>query len=220
MSDDERGDYNINKIIHCSKYPGGYSTDYIIPKGIINYPFKKGVVTGIYGLSKIFLDNNGDHPEYNSGCELISLKIDLPYLINSSEECKKFLLASRYLENSFQNFTYNNTTITKNNFNTITKEFIKLIGVNFNPTNVKSALIDFWYDYNNRKYYVEMPINYIQKKEGNDGIMSHPSVQDCHNWFRGDVKFIPYPSKKNITQIPIRYIIGKSMKIDLINYFK
>ena len=224
MSDDESDNYIINEIIHCSKYPGGYATDYIIPDGIINYPLKKGVGTGIYGLSKVFLDDKGgDNPEYEHGCELISLKMDLPYIINTIEECKKFLQANRYLENSFQNLAvkhrYGHTIISEDKFITITKEFINIIGEDFSPDNVQSALMEFWHDYNNRQNYVEMPINYILKKEGNDGIMSHPLVQECHNLTRGDVKFIPYPTKQNITQIPIRYIIGKSMKIDLINYF-
>ena len=224
MSDDEHDEYNVNEIIHCSKYPGGYATDYIIPRGIINYPLKKGIATGIYGLSKIYLDNKGGNPEYAYGCELISLKMELPYLINTSEECQKFLQANRYLENSFQNFVnnrkYDNVVLEDNDFLVLAKEFIKIIGEDFSPTNIKSALIDFWYDYNNRQDYVEMPINYILKKEGNDGIMSHPTVEDCHSWIRGDVKFIPYPSRENISEIPIRYLITNKLKIDLKKYFK
>lgn len=220
MSDDEREEYNINEIMHCSTYPGGYACDYIVPGGTINYPLKKGIASGIYGISQIFLESNGgSFPDDQKGCEFLAVKMELPYIINSIEECKRFLSANKYLDISFQKFvdllTYENIIMEDKDFLKIAEEFISIIKEDFLLTNVKNALNDFWYDYNNRKKYVESPINYILKKEGNDGVMSHPSVEECHNWLMGDVKFIPYLSKENRSSIPIRYIRANNTVIDL-----
>ena len=69
MSDDEREEYNINDIMHCSIYPGGCACDCIVPGSTINYPLKKGIASGIYGISQIFLESNGgSFPDDQTGC--------------------------------------------------------------------------------------------------------------------------------------------------------
>ena len=45
--------------------------------------------------------------------------------------------------------------------------------------------------------------------------MSNPSVEECHNWLMGDVKFITYLSKETRSLIPIRYIKTNNTFIDL-----
>ena len=216
MSDDEREEYNINEIMYC----GGCACDYIVPRGTINYPLKKGIASGIYGISQIFLESNsGSFPDDQKGSEFFSIKMELPYIINSVEECKRFLRANKYLDISFQKFVdlvkYEDSMIEDKDFLEIAEKFISIIKEDFLVTNVKNALNDFWYDYNNRKKYVESPINYILKNEGNDGVMSHPSVEECHNWLMGDVKFIPYLTKENRSSIPVRYIKANNTVIDL-----
>ena len=81
----------------------------------------------------------------------------------------------------------------------------------FNQKNVISALTKFIKDYNEKTTgeQLEMPINYILKEEGFDGVMSAPYLS-CHSWSKGDVKFIDYPTNKIGDKIHVSVFLGRN----------
>ena len=96
------------------------------------------------------------------------LKWNYHMLLIVLRNVKEILRANKYLDISFQKFVdlvkYQDIMIEDTDFLEISQEFINIIKEDFPLTNVKNALQDFWYDYNNRKKYVESPINYILKR--------------------------------------------------------
>ena len=68
--------------------------------------------------------------------------MELPYIINRVEECKRFLSANKYLDISFQKFVdlvkYEDIMIEDKDFLEIAEEFISIIKEDFQITNVKN----------------------------------------------------------------------------------
>ena len=223
MSDENEGDdYTMDQFIHYSPFPGGNASEYIIPKGKIDIT-SHGMGSGIYGLSQQYINKNPPFTTEHS--EPYEFKIQLPYVINDEDECQRYVSASktimRYLQKFRDKENKNQELYTEEKINSIfsdiAQQFIDIIHDpsdlehkwDFEHKNVSKALSEFWYDYNNRTDMVEMPINYILKKEGNDGVISKVGVS-CHSWHKGDVKFIPYPTYKDGDAMPVAIILLRS----------
>jgi len=198
-------DYTMNEIIHNSPFPGGNASEYISPKGRIDIT-SHGMGSGIYGLSREYLlynPANSNHLNY-------VFTIENPYVITTDDNCGKYISASKHVMRIFQYYVDSGQyEISKYEFRKISKEFIDIIDdKGFDIIRVAKSLETFWIDYNTRTDFIEMPINYILKGEGMDGVMSLYTVY-CHSWSKGDVKFIPYPTYTIGDKIPVAIILSR-----------
>jgi hypothetical protein len=212
MDNMESEEYIMNKIIHHSPFPGGNASEYIIPGGKINIT-SHGMGSGIYGLSQFYLSNNPPNTDERS--EQYSFSMDLQYVIMTQEECDRYVSASTTIMELFDNMKQNMLPPDVEIMN-ISKTFVKLMHDpkdikhewDFDVNDVYNSLTKFWIDYKTRQDIIEMPINYILKNEGFDGVMTKPGVT-CHAWNKGDVKFIPYPTYREGDSLPVCIIIGR-----------
>lgn len=212
-SDEESEEYTYGCINHYSEYFGGNASEYIVPKeGDINITSHQ-MGSGIYGISEV-QEQKQNHTK-KDGVDKYVFKMDLPFVIDNQKQCDEYVKASTHLSDNLQQLAIksrkNQSIITtKETFLPIADQFIKEINIKeFNRDTVSTAISSFWYDYWHRDKYVEMPINYILKSEGNDGVMSHPSTE-CHRWNRGDVKFLShYPTGKTGDISPVNFILSR-----------
>lgn len=181
----------MKKIFHHSLYDDGNASEYIIPKGKIDIT-SHGMGSGIYGLSQEYLQKN----KANSNSRCYVFVIENPYIIETNDQSENYITASKTIMRQLQNLSDNSSCFTINDYilNNIAQNFIKIINDTiFTLDEVYKALIKFWIEYNNNKYIVEMPINYILKNYNFDGVISNVNVTS-HSWNKGDVKFIKLPN--------------------------
>jgi hypothetical protein len=175
--------------------------------------------SGIYGLSRQYVNKNP--PGMTQGSSEYTFKIDIPYVIVNEEECERYVSASKTIMRALQDLGKSEKTepiqvVTDDNLREIAREFVAIMhdpsdvdhDWDFDLENVTNALSHFWYDYHTRTDVVEMPINYILKGEGKDGVITQPGVS-CHSWHKGDVKFIPYPTYEVGDSIPVAFLLAR-----------
>lgn len=239
MNEDEENyeenyeEYTYDRLNHYSAYFGGNASEYIVPrKGMINITSHQ-MGSGIYGVSDA---NERKRPHYkDQGVEKYTFKMEQPFVIDTQNECDAYIQASTHLSDNlekmavskrkelnqvaltdiketdvnFQSFI-GEVVLTSENFLHLADNFIRDINIKeFDRMKVAEAIAKFWHDYWHRIGYVEMPINYILRSEGFDGVMSNP-ITECNRWNKGDVKFLPhYPTGKPGDVQPINRILAR-----------
>lgn len=212
INESDYEDYDQNYLYHYSTFYGGNSSEYIIPKtGKIDIT-SHSMGSGIYGLSNNYITRNP--PDLEDGASEYIFKWDLPFIIMNQEECDIYSSSSMNLSRNMEKLKKlankeDNLVITLENMIPIAKQFIQDIKQDFDLNMTAEALLNFWNDYNTRNDFVEMPINYILKAEGNDGVLSHTSTT-CHSWSKGNVKFLEnYPTYKKGDIQPVNNILTR-----------
>lgn len=230
-SDEEHSDNNnsYNTYKHYSPYFGGNASEYIVPKiGTMDIT-SHGMGSGIYCLSQKYVDQNP--PSKNENSNEYTFIIEQPFVILSDEECDNYIRASKQLmseleimrKNSIARVTqvtqvtqYATPTIddfvplAKNFIDNISRESKEFQGTSgWNKSTVSNSLFKFWADYHTRDDMVEMPINYILKGEGFDGVASAYGLS-CHSWSKGNVKFVHYPTYKVGDSVPVKTFLLRS----------
>jgi hypothetical protein len=213
MCDKKIDEIIINKHHHFSEFFGGNASEFIIPRsGKINITSHQ-MGSGIYGLSKAFLEKSP--PNRNENSEEYIFNWGIPYVINNQQELDRYISASTTLAEQLEalrkEFTNNNDTIVSDKiFTLMAEKFIQLIKKNFDQKKVKKSITAFWYDYWNRDKYVEMPINYILRAEGMNGVLSNPKTV-CQSWSKGNVLFLPhYPTYRYGDIQPVNFILANT----------
>lgn len=166
-------------IYHSSSLNGGNSSEYIIPKDKICIT-SHGIGTGIYGLT--YSTNNNEY----------IFNINIPFLLETNDECIHYMEASCYLNNMLEE--------NKNIIEIATYFYNNYYGFK-NIEFITQKLKEFKNDYNNRKDIVMMPINYILLGLGYDGIYSKNTILDTFS--RGNILFTKYPTKNY--KLPVKY---------------
>jgi hypothetical protein len=213
MCDKKIDEMFIDKHYHFSEFFGGTASEFIIPRfGRINITSHQ-MGSGIYGLSEVFIKKSP--PDRNGGSEEYIFNWGLPYLINNQKELDRYISASTTLAEELdflrkKSINNNDMNISNKIFTSMAEKFIQIIEQNFDQKKVENAISTFWYDYWNRDKYVEMPINYILRANGMDGVLSDPKTV-CQSWSKGNVMFLPhYPTYKNGDVQPVNFIITKT----------
>jgi hypothetical protein len=209
--DDE--EYTMDKHVHYSPFRGGNASEYIVPGGKIDIT-SHGMGSGIYGLSQQYIDNHP--PQTTYGSVMYTFKIDLPYVISNDDECDRYVNSSKEIMRQLDSLT-KRWGGQEENIREIASIFVTKMhnpldeekDYDFNVEEVTKSLLRFWKDYHEREDFVEMPINYILKDIGNDGVMSVYGVS-CHSWHKGDVKFMPYPTYEIGDSLPVAYILSRN----------
>lgn len=192
------------EIQHFSCYLGGNASEFIQPKGIINIT-SHGLGSGIYGVTSGYLANNRAIST-NPATEQYTFVIQNPYVLDSNQKCDVYIKSSKFLLNELD-FKLRIAPEKKINITDIAVKFIDQFDISRDLTDtVVFALEKFQYDYNHMSDYVAMPIVYILKELGYDGIVGINSV--CDSWNKGNIKFINYPtmSKGDTTQVKFIFV--------------
>lgn len=212
MNIESEEEYHADLHHHFSPYFGGNASEFIVPKlGKIDIT-SHGMGSGIYGLSNSYISRNT--PDMEEGSSRYTFKLELPYVIVNQEECDRYSSTSMKLSRNMEKLRKKmieepNSIFTIDNMIPIAKEFIKDIQQEFDLDTTATALLDFFNDYYNRNDFVEMPINYILKADGNDGVLSEVRTS-CHSWGKGDVKFLEhYPLYKERDIQPVNNILTR-----------
>lgn len=218
---------------HYSPFIGGNASEYIVAKGKINIT-SHGMGSGIYCLSDSYIKDN---PSKGYSSKPNVFTIYNPFIISNIDDGDLYINASKTLMEDLETINSLSKPITQNDIINISKTFIdNIIGDKYLPNKrkrinnpscdkhynvydvyktifklhiVKDSLFKFLTDYNLRDDYIEMPINYILKALGFDGVCSTPGLP-THSWSKGNVKFIPYPTNKKHNITPVRYILCRS----------
>lgn len=190
------------QIIHYSNF-GGHASEYIHPKGYIDIT-SHGIGSGIYGLSQEYLQKN---PPNGNIYEKFLYNINNPYFINDNEDYELYSSSSKNLMRKLQKITHENCSVDHVILKKLSKKFVNKIG-KFTVKSVTTSLVNFWHDYHTRFDCVEMPINYILKNNGYDGVVFKVGTHG-HRWSAGNVKFINYPTYKKGDKIPVHIILTR-----------
>jgi len=199
----------VKKILHLigkNKIPNNYpiSAEYIKPMGKINIT-SHGIGSGIYGLSRSKYNSYFDNlPEYLKDGTYVEVIINNPFILKNSEDCDKLIAWSTSLNDNLEKYKKKilSGKITLKLFaGVFVYYFNKFFTIKLSHIQFINALTSFFHDYITRSKYVSMPINYIFKELGIDGIYAEDTI--CDSMSKGNIKFIPYieESKKALTNI-------------------
>lgn len=211
----------MHRIYHYSTFLGGNASEYIVPNGNIDIT-SHGMGSGIYGLSYEYTRLNPASNTFLSNEYIFT--IYNPFVLKTDTECEMYMEGSKTLmriieENVREDIDIDiEKVISKIDLfmgDRTTSEYKEEsdknphIDKHFDLEMTKNAIKAFLTDYRERKNYVEMPINYILKAHGYDGVVSKP-MTICHTWGRGNVKFIDYPTEKVEDKYPVGFILCRS----------
>lgn len=186
----------IYTIMHHSDFFGGNASEYILPKGNISIT-SHGLGSGIYGLSQEYVQKNV--PDNGSNSYMFIIKN--PYIISSVEEFDTYIESSMKIMCDIEIAIKNENIL---DIDDIAKNFVSKM-TNFSIELVRCSLLEFYRDYYLRQDIVEMPINYILKKIGYDGV-----ITPIQNWSKGNVKFIEYPNYKKGDNCDVAFLVSRS----------
>jgi hypothetical protein len=180
-------------INHFSEYTSGNASEFIKPGGNIDIT-SHGLGSGIYGVSNLCIEKYPPSSYKFSGV----FRIENPYKLTTTENCDDYIEISKTMMRSLDRVRIDQelheTRDQDLDFNPLASRIAELIDDYDLPKlkYIDEALSSFWHDYKNRVDIVEMPINYVLKRNGYDGVCSTPGTY-CDRWCKGYVKFIPYP---------------------------
>jgi hypothetical protein len=186
------------QINHYSKFEQGNASEYIKPGKSIDIT-SHGMGSGIYGVSKKCVDKSP--PSFHTYHSVFD--IERPYHLTTTENCDDYIEVSKTMMRALEEMRGDGEP----DFSSIAEKIVGMIECYELPRleNIEESLKEFWIDYNTRTGFVEMPINYVLKKNGFDGVCSTPGTF-CDRWCKGYVKFIPYPGQGNI---PVGLILNR-----------
>lgn len=192
------------EIIHYSNFFGGNAAEYIVPNGNITIT-SHGLGSGIYGLSQDYIDKNPPNITLSNRYTFI---VENPYIISTEEQADNYIESSMNIMRCLESTIKREKVLDIYTIDHIVKNFVCNMPA-FSIETVTSALLEFCNDYYFRKDAVEMPINYILKKVGYDGVVSEEGTS-THSWSKGNVKFIDYPTYKMGDKCHVAFIISRA----------
>ena len=164
-----------------------------------------GIGSGIYGLSRSKYNAYFENlPEYLKHGTFVEISINNPFILENSTDCDKLIAWSTSLNDNLEKYKKKilSGKITLKLFaGVFVYYFNKFFTLKLSHIQFINALTSFLHDYITRSKYVSMPINYIFKELGIDGIYAENTF--CDSMSKGNIKFIPYveESTKSLTNI-------------------
>ena len=162
------------QINHYSKFEQGNASEYIKPGKSIDIT-SHGMGSGIYGVSKKCVDKSP--PSFHTYHSVFD--IEHPYYLTTTDSCDEYIEVSKTMMRALEEMRGNGDT----DFSSIAEKIVDMIECSELPRleNIEESLKEFWIDYNTRTGFVEMPINYVLKKNGFEGVCSTPGTF-CDRW--------------------------------------
>ena len=178
-------------INHFSNYKNGNASEYIKPGGVIDIT-SHGIGSGIYGVSDQCVKKSPPSQYRFSG----TFQIKNPYTLVTTENCDDYIEISKTMMRRLDRIDNESR---EPDFSRLAESISGMVAEYGLPKldYIEDALSLFWKDYKGRIDIVELPINYVLKKNGYDGVCSTPGTF-CDRWCKGYVKFIPYPGEGDI----------------------